>query len=240
MQALGVTGIWLMPVTESADNDHGNAVEDYRDIETDYGSMPDFEQLLAEAHARGIAIIIDYNPRNPDVVDFHKNNLRFWLNKGVDGFRFDAVGVQTALLDSVRSGVVDSRLATHLASALADRMPLFLSNHDSFAGARPACGLPGNREWHFVIAVTGWRPGSIAVPVARHRNCNDRHKLQRPGANPASNHGRRGKFHGRICGVRYDCCRRVRRTRHRRASAERCRLSPRTLILSRYRVALPV
>jgi maltose alpha-D-glucosyltransferase/alpha-amylase len=35
----------------------------------------------------------DFNLRSPDVVEFHKNNLRFWLNKGVDGFRFAAVSV---------------------------------------------------------------------------------------------------------------------------------------------------
>ncbi|WP_298825114.1 alpha-amylase family glycosyl hydrolase [uncultured Piscinibacter sp.] len=35
----------------------------------------------------------DFNLRNPKVVDFHLDNLRYWLNRGVDGFRFDAVGV---------------------------------------------------------------------------------------------------------------------------------------------------
>lgn len=35
----------------------------------------------------------DFNLRNPKVVDWHMDNLKFWLNRGVDGFRFDAVGV---------------------------------------------------------------------------------------------------------------------------------------------------
>ncbi|MEN9418964.1 MAG: hypothetical protein RI988_2584 [Pseudomonadota bacterium] len=34
----------------------------------------------------------DFNWANPDVVAWHHDNLRFWLNRGVDGFRFDAVG----------------------------------------------------------------------------------------------------------------------------------------------------
>lgn len=34
----------------------------------------------------------DFNLRNGDVLEFHQNNLRYWLNLGVDGFRFDAVG----------------------------------------------------------------------------------------------------------------------------------------------------
>lgn len=32
----------------------------------------------------------DYNFDNPEVVEFHYNNLRYWLNAGMDGFRFDA------------------------------------------------------------------------------------------------------------------------------------------------------
>ncbi len=34
----------------------------------------------------------DFNLRNSNVVGWHHDNLRFWLNRGVDGFRFDAVG----------------------------------------------------------------------------------------------------------------------------------------------------
>lgn len=33
----------------------------------------------------------DWNLKNPRVVQYHTDNLRFWMNKGVDGFRFDAV-----------------------------------------------------------------------------------------------------------------------------------------------------
>jgi glycosidase len=157
LQQLGIKGIWLMPVFKSEDHDHGYAVVNYREIEPDYGTLADFDRFLAEAHRRGIAVILDYvmnhaasahplfesaydsrkspyadwfifsedkptgwntfsgdpwregnqrwyyavfdpgmpdfNLRNPKVVDFHLDNLRFWLNRGVDGFRFDAVGV---------------------------------------------------------------------------------------------------------------------------------------------------
>ncbi len=156
LRDLGIKGIWLMPVTASQDGDHGYAVTDYRDIEKAYGSLTDFDELLKQAHARGIGVLIDYvinhsaalnplfihsraatdntfrswyvwqdpaptgwsiyggnpwrywvngayfagfdtgmpdfNLLNPAVVAYHQDNLRFWMNRGVDGFRFDAVG----------------------------------------------------------------------------------------------------------------------------------------------------
>jgi glycosidase len=154
---LGVTGLWLMPVNQSQDHDHGYAVTDYRAIETSYGAVADLDDLVTQAHLLGIGVIIDYvmnhsgsqnplfnasaqdlpggwrdwyvwsathpvgwsvfgrdpwigflgawfygpfstsmpdfNLLNPAVVEYHHDNLRFWLNRGVDGFRFDAVGM---------------------------------------------------------------------------------------------------------------------------------------------------
>lgn len=55
---LGITGIWLMPIQQSPSY-HGYDVIDYRTVEQDYGSNNDFKQLIDEAHARGIKIIID-------------------------------------------------------------------------------------------------------------------------------------------------------------------------------------
>ena len=154
LRNLGVKGIWLMPITRSADGDHGYAVTDFRQLEPAYGNMADFDELLREAHARGIGVIMDYvinhssashplfveassrtsayrnwyvwkdpaptgwdiwgknpwypssdgtffstfgahmpdfNLENTATMDFHRNSLRFWLNRGLDGFRFDAV-----------------------------------------------------------------------------------------------------------------------------------------------------
>lgn len=56
---LGVTGIWLMPVSESPSY-HGYDVVDYRSIDQEYGTMEDFEEFLDEAHKRGIKVIIDF------------------------------------------------------------------------------------------------------------------------------------------------------------------------------------
>ena len=56
---LGITGIWLMPIQESPSY-HGYDVTDYRKIEPDYGTNEDFKEFIAEAHKRGIKVIIDY------------------------------------------------------------------------------------------------------------------------------------------------------------------------------------
>jgi glycosidase len=55
---LGITGIWLMPVAASPSY-HGYDVTDYESINPDYGTLEDFDQLIDEAHARGIAVIVD-------------------------------------------------------------------------------------------------------------------------------------------------------------------------------------
>ncbi|HEX5013182.1 MAG TPA: alpha-amylase family glycosyl hydrolase [Candidatus Limnocylindrales bacterium] len=56
---LGITGLWLMPVAE-ATSYHGYDVTDYRAIESDYGTAEDFRALVAAAHDRGIAIVVDF------------------------------------------------------------------------------------------------------------------------------------------------------------------------------------
>lgn len=156
LKDLGIKGIWLMPVTTNADGDHGYATTDFRGIDPAYGSLEDFDELLRQAHARGIGVVMDYvinhsarhhpmfinalkdgaaspfydwfvwekdappgwdiwgkNPwtqthkghyfgtfgkhmpdfnfKNPAVLAYHQDSLRFWLNRGLDGFRLDAV-----------------------------------------------------------------------------------------------------------------------------------------------------
>jgi glycosidase len=175
LQALGVRGIWLMPIQTNADGDHGYATTDYRGIDPAYGTMADFDELVREAARRGIGIIMDYvinhsaaehpffvsarsdarspyrdwyvftdgpmpegwwiwdknpwyrtapeswnfkghpkdlpkppadargfyfgtfgqhmpdfNMRNPAVVKYHEDALKFWLDRGLAGYRLDA------------------------------------------------------------------------------------------------------------------------------------------------------
>ena len=58
LQTLGINGIWLMPIHPSTSY-HKYNVDDYYDIDPAYGTMSDFEQLIAACDQRGIKVIID-------------------------------------------------------------------------------------------------------------------------------------------------------------------------------------
>ena len=51
--------IWLSPVYKSPNDDNGYDISDYRDIMDDFGTMEDFDRLLAEAHRHHIKIVMD-------------------------------------------------------------------------------------------------------------------------------------------------------------------------------------
>jgi alpha-glucosidase len=59
LQKLGVDAIWLTPVYPSPNADYGYDVADYRDISPEYGSLGDFDKLVAEAKKRNIRVIMD-------------------------------------------------------------------------------------------------------------------------------------------------------------------------------------
>lgn len=56
---LGVNGIWLTPIFDSPQVDFGYDVSDYFQIFREYGTLKDFDFLVARAHERGIAVIVD-------------------------------------------------------------------------------------------------------------------------------------------------------------------------------------
>jgi alpha-glucosidase len=144
---LGVDAIWLTPFYPSPDADFGYDVADYCDVDPRLGTLADFDALLADAHARGLRVLVDLVPNhtsiahrwwrehpewyvrapepnnwlsafggpawsrdpergdwylhlfapeqpdldwhNPEVQDAFAGVLRFWLDRGVDGFRID-------------------------------------------------------------------------------------------------------------------------------------------------------
>ena len=138
LQALGVDALWLMPMyeigTEGRKGTLGSyyAISDYKKVNPEFGTMQDFEDLVAATHAAGMKLILDWvaNQTAPDNVwmtekpaEFYERDaegnaiyeydwtdtrslnyeneqvwwaqddaMRFWLEKGVDGFRCDAAG----------------------------------------------------------------------------------------------------------------------------------------------------
>lgn len=62
--ALGVDAIWLNPCYPSPQRDHGYDVSDYTGIHHEYGTLDDFDQLLAGARERGIRILMDLVPNH--------------------------------------------------------------------------------------------------------------------------------------------------------------------------------
>lgn len=71
LQELGVTGIWLMPISPSPSY-HKYDVTDYTAIDPQYGTMEDFDALLAACHERGIRVILD-------LVVNHSSSQHLWF-----------------------------------------------------------------------------------------------------------------------------------------------------------------
>jgi alpha-glucosidase len=160
---LGVDALWLSPINRSPMADFGYDVSDYTDVDPVFGTLADFDRLVAEAHQRGLKVILDFVPnhsseehpwfresrrsrvnpkrdwyiwrdaapgggppnnwlsnfggsawewdeatgqyyyhaflrqqpdlnwRNPGVQEAMLSVLRFWLDRGADGFRVDVI-----------------------------------------------------------------------------------------------------------------------------------------------------
>ena len=59
LKALGVGAVWLCPVYPSSNVDNGYDISDYTGINPAFGTMKDFDELIAEADKRGIKIVMD-------------------------------------------------------------------------------------------------------------------------------------------------------------------------------------
>ncbi len=164
IKSLGVDVVWLSPIYKSPNDDNGYDISDYYDIMEEFGTMHDFDELLAGIHERGMKLLMDLvvnhssdehewfkesrsskdNPKrdyyiwkpgkeggppnnwqsffsgstweydehteeyylhlftkkqpdlnweNPQVrAEIHRM-MRFWLDKGVDGFRMDVISL---------------------------------------------------------------------------------------------------------------------------------------------------
>ena len=60
LKALGIDAIWLTPFYPSPNYDFGYDVADYTNVAPEYGTMADFDHLVAEAKKRGIRVMVDF------------------------------------------------------------------------------------------------------------------------------------------------------------------------------------
>ncbi|MDA0173191.1 alpha-amylase family glycosyl hydrolase [Solirubrobacter taibaiensis] len=72
LQGLKVEGIWLSPIFTSPMADFGYDVADYCDIDPVFGTLADLDELVAETHARGMKLILDWVPN-------HSSNQHPWF-----------------------------------------------------------------------------------------------------------------------------------------------------------------
>src|SRR5215207_9004518 len=59
LKELGIDVIWLSPVYKSPNDDNGYDVSDYQDIMDEFGTLADWDELLAEMHKRGLKLVMD-------------------------------------------------------------------------------------------------------------------------------------------------------------------------------------
>ena len=59
LQKLGINVLWLSPVYQSPNDDNGYDISDYQAIMDEFGTMEDFDRMLAAAHEHGIKLVMD-------------------------------------------------------------------------------------------------------------------------------------------------------------------------------------
>jgi alpha-glucosidase len=72
--SLGVDGIWISPFFKSPMNDFGYDIADYRDVDPLFGTLEDFDRLLAKAHGLGLKVMIDQ-------VLSHTSDQHLWIRE---------------------------------------------------------------------------------------------------------------------------------------------------------------
>jgi len=76
LQELGVTALWLSPIYDSPNDDNGYDIRDYHKIMKEFGTMEDFEELLAKVHEKGMRLIMD-------LVVNHTSDEHEWFQQAI-------------------------------------------------------------------------------------------------------------------------------------------------------------
>jgi oligo-1,6-glucosidase len=74
LKSLGINTIWMNPFYQSPNDDNGYDISDYRKINPEFGTMADFDALLAGLHKRGIKLVMD-------VVVNHSSDEHEWFKQ---------------------------------------------------------------------------------------------------------------------------------------------------------------
>jgi alpha-glucosidase len=95
LRELGVDGLWLTPFYPSPGADHGYDVSDYTNVDPQFGTLADFDALVAEAHDLGLRVVVDIVPnhtssehpwfRNALSSPDHPDRARYVFRPGRDG-----------------------------------------------------------------------------------------------------------------------------------------------------------
>src|SRR3954471_8760890 len=64
LQWLGVDAVWLSPIYPSPMADFGYDISDYCDVHPLFGTLADFDTLVAESHRRGLKVVLDFVPNH--------------------------------------------------------------------------------------------------------------------------------------------------------------------------------
>ena len=78
LAALGVDAVWLTPFYRSPMVDAGYDVADYRDVDPMFGTLADFDRLTADAHERGLRVLVDLVPN-------HTSTAHPWFRAALAG-----------------------------------------------------------------------------------------------------------------------------------------------------------
>lgn len=76
LASLGIETLWLSPIFASPDDDNGYDVSDYTAIQPAFGTLRDFDELLAGVHARGMRLVLD-------LVANHSSDEHAWFQESV-------------------------------------------------------------------------------------------------------------------------------------------------------------
>jgi oligo-1,6-glucosidase len=114
LQGLGIDVIWLSPIYRSPHADNGYDISDYQDIDPTFGTLADFDALLADVHERGMKLVMDLvvnhtSDEHPWFVESRSSTDNpkrdwYWWRPARDGFAPGDPGAEPTNWESFFSG----------------------------------------------------------------------------------------------------------------------------------------